>query len=132
MGIIAVCLEIYAYIIFQQVILKWYLSNYEFNCTFRSEHACKPCKILQWLSGLCHSTFGSEKYVLGPACPLQDSCNVVSKNSTDIHILDLSRGEHVKCGEARIDNHKHVRIWASDNNVSKHETVTMVMFLTFV
>ncbi|XP_061187342.1 uncharacterized protein LOC133195501 [Saccostrea echinata] len=69
--------------------------------------------VLDWLTEICKSSLGSEvKYVLGPACPLQEKCSYAQhtrKNSEELHVLDLAEGLPIFCGNIKVDN--QVKVW---------------------
>ena len=80
---------------------------------FRSEKNVRLHTVLDWLSEVCKSSLGSEvKYVLGPACPLQEKCSYAQhtrKNSGELHVIDLAEGLPVSCGNIKVDN--QVKVW---------------------
>ncbi|OWF45250.1 uncharacterized protein LOC110457259 [Mizuhopecten yessoensis] len=77
----------------------------------RSEAACNPYVLYQWLHKVCKATLGLDvKYVLGPSCPLQEKCVFNNQHRLDMHVLDLSKRQ-ICCSSEKLDNHRKVKIW---------------------
>ena len=85
----------------------------------RMDKTIKPSAVFQWLYRLWKPIVGSDtRYILGPACPLKEQCTTKQETSSDLHILDMTKGvtSSCCCGNTKLDTHKLVKIW--DTNVS--------------
>lgn len=80
----------------------------------KSERNRRLCYIYQWLCDVCNVALPPEiQYVLGPECPLNCECKTKSSFNS-IHVVDISPGSNVMCKSTRIDHHKTIRRWMSD------------------
>lgn len=81
--------------------------------SYRLEKNVRLHTVLDWLTDVCKSSLGSEvKYVLGPACPLQEKCSYAQhtrKKSGELHVIDLAEGLPISCGNIKVDN--QVKVW---------------------
>lgn len=85
--------------------------------------------VLDWLTDVCKSSLSSEvKYVLGPACPLQEKCSYAQhtrKKSGELHVIDLAEGLPISCGNIKVDN--QVKVWLKPSKKQqsiRHEPLT--------